>query len=260
MTFPGYYIPQDPNMVDILRYVQNVVEKTLRNNPLKNAAITSGLMKWYGNYDNSTPGTGKVNFLWIGEFNPADTNLPGNPGQRGFSLVRDDSRGGVTAINLYDPFPAGGGGLKQRLSIGSGDGQRLLEEARDGGQRWPEQNIAMGPWGSSTLDWAGTTDATFGTIWEGRVSIVGNRVAYRFGCATTNGASGEYRMRLEGTPGGDMIGPTHTLGVTSSAVFDDSVNVTAARGGTYTIRWEGRRTNGVGEVRATYVTARCYTP
>lgn len=260
MTAPGFYIPLDPDYIDTIRYIQGVVEKIMRNSPLVGAAITRGLMKWYGNYDNAVPGTGKINFLWIGEFFPADTNLPGSPPQRGFSMVRDDSRGGVSALALFDPSPGAGGGLRQILTLRSGDNQRLLEESRDGGQRWPEENIAMGPWGAFTVDWTGTNSGTFDTLWEGRANIVGNRISYRFGCATTAGAAAEYRMRVEGTPGGDVIGTTHVLGVTTSAVFDDFVNVAAGRGGTYTVRWEGRRTNGVGEARATLVTARCHTP
>lgn len=260
MTLPGFYIPQDADLVDIVRYIQGVVEKSLRNNPLTNAAITRGLMKWFGNYDNSTPGTGKINFLWIGEFNPADTNLPGNPPQRGFSLVRDDSRGGISAINLYDPTPAGPGGLRQRLAFTSGDNQRMFEESRDGGVRWPQENVWMGPWGSNTADWVMTDSASYDTLWEGRVNIIGNEIHYRFGCATTAGATANYRMRIEGTPVGDIIGTVHSLGATSSAVADSTINVAAARGGTYTIRWEAQRTNGVGQARATCVSVRCFTP
>ncbi|HJW36864.1 MAG TPA: hypothetical protein VJ769_09515 [Actinomycetes bacterium] len=252
------YAPRDPDYVDNIRYTERVVDQILRNNPLVNAVVSRGLARWIGNYI-SGPGPDKINFLWIGEFFPADTNLGPAVAQRGFSLVRDDSRGGRSAIAMFDPTPAGGGGLKQCLFISSGDGRILFQESRDGGWNWPQDNVWMGALDASLLNWTQTPSGTFETIFEGRANIVGNRIFYRMFAATTNGATAEFRLRVEGF-GGDVIGPTHSMGVNTSGVFDDSVDVSASRATTVTIRWEARRTNGVGEARTQCISVRCYTP
>lgn len=258
MTAPSdFYAPRDPDYVDNIRYTQRVVDQILRNNPLVDAVVSKGLIRWIGNYI-SGPGPDKINFLWIGEFFPADPNLGGIP-QRGFSLVRDDSRGGRSAIAMYDANPGGGGGLRQCLFIGSGDGKRLYDENRNGGWGWPESNVWMGALGSDTSKWPGTTSGTFDTLFEGRLNVVGNQVAYRFFAATTGGATANYRLRVEGT-GGDVVGSTHSLGVNSSNVFDSTVDVSASRGNTVTIRWEAQRTNGVGIAASQCITTRCFTP
>ena len=252
------YAPRDPDYIDNVRYTERVVDQILRNNPLKNAIVSQGLTKWTGNYVNPSTGN-KITHVWIGEFFPADTNIgPGVP-QHGFALQRDDSRGGVFALSLYDPTPGAGGGLKQTLHVDSGDGHRLMEEARDGGQSWPEDNVYMGALGNDIAKWPGTTSGTFDTIFEGRVNVVGNRVAYRMFAGTTGGASAEYRLRVEGI-GGDVVSATHTLAAGASGVFDSSVDVSASRGNTLVIRWEARRTNGVGVAASQCISVRCFTP
>lgn len=257
MTTPQYYTPRSPALTDTIGYTQKTVDAILRNNPLTDATVGDGLIKWIGNYVDATTGD-KVNFLWIGEFLPGDPNLGGVP-QRGFSLVRDDSRGGASAIALFDANPGASPGLKQTLFIYSGDGKVLFKEAREGGWRWPEDNVAMGPVGSDAAAWIGTTSATYDTLWEGRVNIVGNQVRYRYFCATTAGATANYRLRIESLSG-DVIGPTHALGLTTSAVFEDLVDVSAYRGQTLTIRWEAQCTNGAGVARATVISTRCFSP
>lgn len=258
MTTPQVYAPRSPSILDTLGYTNRVVDAILRNNPLTDAVVSEGLVRWIGNYV-SGGGPNKINFLWVGEFLPADTNLPGSPAQRGFSLVRDDSRGGVSAIAMYDANPAGGGGLKQTLFITSGDGDLLFREHRDGGWQWPEENVAMGTISNNIAQWAENGTGSYATIAEGRANIVGNRLHYRVFCATTNGATGDFQLRAEGF-GGDVIGPTHSLGVNSSNVFDSSVDISASRGRTITVRWEAKRTNGVGEARSQVISVRCFTP
>lgn len=260
MSSPQYYAPQNPDVIDTVRYTQRVVDQILRNNPLTDAVVGRGLMRWIGNYTNSGDPE-KINFLWIGEFNPADTNLPGNPPQRGISLVRDDSRGGESAFTMYDPSPGAGGGLKQTLHVRSGDAARLWDEAREGGQLWPEVNIPMWGVGSTTADWFGVTDnsPTWGRIFEGRVNIVGHSVEYTFYTAGTAGCAAEYRVRVQGSDG-DHVSATHAIGAGGAATFSGSVDVTTVRGNTHFIFLEGRRTNGVGVARATIHSMRCYTP
>jgi hypothetical protein len=252
------YAPRDQSAVDVIQYARRAIDEMARSNPLQNAVVSSGLIRWIGNYTNST-NPDKVNFLWIGEFFPGDPAMGGRA-QRGFSLVRDDSRQGVSALAMYDPTPnAGGSGLRQVLIMTSGDGKRLFEESRDGGQRFPEDNLWMGVLGDTASLWPGTTLGTFSTLWEGRVSIVGNKLKYRVFCYNDAGVSSESRMRVE-LNGGDAVGPTHVLGVGAQTVFDDEVNVAAGRGTTVTFRWETRVTAGAAKSRGSVITARCYTP
>lgn len=258
MTNPQqFYMPKNPDFLDSIGYTQRVVDAILRNNPLTDAVVSHGLIKWIGNYTNAG-NPDKINFLWIGEFLPADTNLPGNPAQRGFSLLRDDSRGGRSAIALYDPNPAAGGGLRQQLLIGSGDGQRLIHEHRDGGWAYPETNVAMGERWSDLTRWPSITSGSFDTLAEGRCSVIGNRLSYRMFAATTNGASAEFRMKVVGFAG-DILGTTHTLGTNSNGVFDSFLDISSQRGTTVPVIWEARVTGGGGEARTSVISVRNYT-
>lgn len=255
------YAPRDQSAIDTIAYVRRAIDEMARANPLQNAVVSSGLIKWIGNYTNSG-NPDKINFLWIGEFLPADPVM-GGVSQRGFSLVRDDSRGGASAIAMYDPSPnAGGSGLRQVLIISSGDRRRILEESRDGGQRWPEENVWMGPIGDSAQMWPGTPNNTFSTIWEGRANVVGNKLRYRMFCYCDPGVAGEFRMRVSLSTG-DVFGTVHTLAVGTQNVFEADVDVALDRGQTITVRWEARCTSGGGgavKARTTAITVRCFTP
>lgn len=266
MTSPSYYTPKSPSVIDTVAYTQRVVDAMLRNNPLHNATIDEGLMKWIGNYASTTnqPSTnGVINYLWIGEFSPNDSNLPGNPPQKGFSLVRDDSRGGTAAIQLYDPNAQDGDGLKQQLLFGSGDGHHLMREAREGGVQWPQENVWMGSRDSDLALWPGNTGAGFSAIYEGRVNIIGRSIHYRVWDACTGGASGSFRLRVEGVGAGgvDVTSPVHVLGVNGNGVWDGVVDVGSGdgRGRTVPIYWEAKVDNAVGKARASVISVRCHT-
>lgn len=255
---PEYYAPRVPTLVDTTSYTNRLVEQIVRTNPLTDASVSNGLMRWLGNYNDG--GGNPINFLWIGEFNPADPNLPGTPSQKGFSLVRDDSRGGVSAIAMYDANPTASPGLKQTLFFTSGDTKRLFEESRDGGQRWPEALVPMGVLGNNTALWPGVnTTGAFTSLFEGRFSVVGNRLYYRVFCATDAATPGTFRMRVQ-SPGGDLVGPTHAVAAAGLAVFEDFVDVTVNRGLTVRAFFEGNRTSGAGNLRASMMSVRCYTP
>lgn len=253
------YAPHEQSAVEVIQYARRAIDEMTRSNPLQNAVVSSGLIKWLGNYTNLT-NPDKVNFLWIGEFLPLDPVM--GKAQRGFSLVRDDSRQGVSALALFDPSPnAGGSGLRQILIITSGDNKRLFEEAREGGQRFPEETMWLGPIGDSAAVWPGTNQTTFAVVWEGRASIVGNKLRYRTFCYNEAGVSSEHRMRV--TSGAtDLVGPTHTIGAGAQNVFEDEVDVTAFRGTTVVTRWESRLTvtSGTNRTRSSIISARCYTP
>lgn len=255
------YAPHDPSVVEIIQNARRAVDEMTRSNPLQNATVNSGLITWLGRYPDFDTGD-PIAYVWIGELYPADPVL-GGP-QRTFVVTRDDTRGGAFAILMYDPFPnIGGSGLKQVLIFRSGDGVRLMEESRDGGQRWPDMPIPMGAVGSATAAWPGSNSdtPTYQTVWEGRAPIIGNEIAYRVFCSNDTGVASEHRLRVE-LPGGDAFSTTHVLGTGLQNVFDATMNVAAGRGGTYRIRWESRRTAGVNPnlARSTVLGMRCFTP
>lgn len=254
----NFYAPRPQSEIDNIRYAQQKVDELTRANPLQSAVVSRGLIKWIGRYTNSS-NPDKINFLWIGEFLPGDPNF-GGAAQRGFSLVRDDSRGGVSALAMFDPSPNfAGTGLRQVLIMTSGDNARLFEESRDGGQRWPELHLPMSPVPESDTLWPDSTSGTFATVFEGRAPIVGRYMHYRVWCLTEAGTTGEFRFRMEGSSG-DILGSTHSLAAASNSVFDALVDVSSQRGGTRVIRWEARRTGGANKVRALVIAMRNYTP
>lgn len=256
MTTPDFYAPRSPTAVDTIAYTRRVVEAIMRNNPLTDAEVSRGLIKWLGNYM-SAGTTDPINFLWIGEFFPADTNLGGIP-QRGFSLVRDDSRGGVSAIAMFDPNPGGSPGLKQVLFIRSGDDRLLMEESRDGGQRWPEYPVNMFPVGQTSATWPMTQSGSFTAMWEGRAAIIGNRIHYRVWAQNSAGATSEWRVRLD-AGGVSYTSTLHVLALDDQQVFDASFDVAAVRGQTWPLYLEARRTNAAGDVRGTCIKMDCHT-
>lgn len=259
MTQPSYYTPRTPSALDTVGYTQRVVDAILRNNPLHNAAVDSGLMKWFGNYQNTNGDT--INYLWIGEFFPADPNLPGSPPQKGISMVRDDSRGGQSAFALYDHAPNSGDGLRQTIHVGSGDGHQMFMEAREGGQEWPRNDISMYARDSDLALWPGTDAASFSAIYEGQVSIVGRFIRFRMWDACTGGAVGRFRLRVVDATGvnPDIISTIHDLPANANGVFDSEVNVAVLRGGNATVFWEAARTNGVGKARTVPISITCYS-
>ncbi len=260
MTTPEQYTPRSISALDAIAAAKRTADAILRSNPLTGAVVSHGLMKWIGNH---VDGFGnKINFLWVGEFFPADTTM-GGIAQRGIVMVRDDSTGGQSAFALYDHDPGGGGlGLRQTIHWGSLDAKRLYSEARNGGQQWPQENIAMGTVSNEILDWTRTPtapDNIFHTLAEGVVNIVGKSVFARYWAATTGGGNGEYRVLIEVPGGTDIIGTVNTLGVNVNTVFQDEVDVQAQRGESRVIRLQARTPNATGAARIQVVSFRCYT-
>lgn len=257
MTSAEQYTPRNLSALDAIAAAKRTADAILRANPLTNAVVSRGLMRWTGNHV-KTIGPDKIDFLWIGDFLPADSSLGGIP-QKGISMWRDDSTGGAIAFALYDHNPGGDGlGLRQTLHMDGGDGKRLYTEARHHGLQWPQTDIYMGSTPQDITQWAKHGGGSFATLAEGRVSVVGNHVVARYWAASTDGAAGEWRVRIE-TPSGDIIGPVNTLGVNTNTAFEDQITVSSQRGDTRIIRLEARYTNGVGFVRAMPVSFRCYT-
>jgi hypothetical protein len=263
MTSPERYSPRNPSLIDALAAAKRTADQLMRNNPLTNAVVGNGLIRFLGNY--LTPGGTRVNFLWIGEFFPLDTTL--NKPQKGFVLFRDDVTQGNMSIAIYDHDPNGafGAGLRQTIHMFSGDGKRLFTESRAWGQQWPHENIAMGATGTVTQWPASPTpsDADWHTVNEGRMNVVGNSLDYRFFACTLAGAAGEVRLSIDAQGGQpQMILNFAALGVTSSAFYSGLWDVSAHRGETVTLRTEAKVTNGVamGQTAIAVVAFRCYSP
>jgi hypothetical protein len=258
VTSPDFYTPRPPSATDTLAYTRRVVESILRNNPLTDAVVSRGLIKWIGNY---VGGDGSpVNFLWIGEFLPADPNLGGVP-QRGFSLVRDDSRGGVSAFVMVDPDPGAGGGLRQIIVMTSGDGKELYRESRMGGLFFPSDNIVLSVYGDEFAKWPSVSTSSFNSFGYARANVIGNTIKYRIavGTASTAVSSGEVRLNVN-SDGVDLYGPTHVFnGAVGQDIFEGEVDVTQFRSNNVEVVLQGRRTSGTGKIYATTYEMRCCT-
>jgi hypothetical protein len=223
MTFPQF-TPYPPSMVDNIAYAQQLVDQIMRNNPLINAVIPSGLMKWYGNYQN--PDGSPVNFLWIGEFLPGDPNM-GNKPQKGFSLVRDDGSHS-SAISMLDGNPATP--LRQTLTLSSWDLQPLLRESRtSGGVNFPRQQIPMNKTDGFTANWPKTNTTSVFAICEGRLSGTGNTLHYKLWAASDSGVTGQVRVRV--TDGSTtVVSPWGAVPSSGNVIFDSTMDITLLRG------------------------------
>lgn len=262
MTSPEQYTPRNYSELDWIAAAKRTADAILRSNPLTNAVITKGLTQWRGNHQDINGD--KVEFMWIGDFLPADTTLGGIP-QKGIVFRRDDSTAsgvndGRQAFALYDHDPGAGGlGLRQTIHWDSLDGDRLMAESREGGQKWPEHPIPMGPWGNDTTKWPGASAGTFTTLWLGYANIMGNNLVAEYTCVTEGTASGEYQVEILPNGGPNVIGPVHALGAASQATYKDTIDVSAMRGETRQVRLMGRVTGGAGRAAATAWSFRCYS-
>jgi len=223
VTYPQS-TPFPPSVVDAVLYAGNLADQIMRNNPLVNAIVPRGLMKWYGNYQN--PDGSKVNFLWIGEFLPADPNM-GNVAQKGFSLVRDDQTHS-SAINLYDKSP--GTPLKQTLTIGSYDGQPMLDESRNqGGWSFPRLYFPMNGASYQLSAWPQINSGTRDIVW-GQVSAMGHLLDIQPWAITDAGVSATYQLRADDGAGHVVFGPTHSFGGGSNSAWLDTLDISVMRG------------------------------
>jgi hypothetical protein len=223
MTYPQF-TPYPPSMIDNIGYAQQLADAIMRNNPLINAVVPSGLMKWYGNYQN--PDGSPVNFLWIGEFLPSDPNMGGKP-QKGFSLVRDDSTHS-SAMALYDKSP--GTPLKQTLTISSWDGQPLLDEARGaGGQSFPRMWFPMGGVSFNLPAWPQLNSGTRDLCW-GQFSAIGHLIDVQPWAITDAGVSATYTVRADDGAGHVVTGPPHLLTGSGNSTWLDTLDISSMRG------------------------------
>lgn len=160
--------PRNTNIVDAVAETRRITDAALRSNPLRNAIIDDGLMKWRGNYSGG-PLAGT--YLWIGEFTPRDNVL--DKQQRGFILSRDDPKK-ARALWMYDPYASTSNPvnqpLRQLLSMHDADDNPIMREGRSGGTAFPWANIPMYPQVSDFLG----VEVWNGSIYQGiNVPIMG---------------------------------------------------------------------------------------
>lgn len=261
MTTPEQYTPRNYSELDYIAAAKRTADAILRTNPLTNAVVSRGLMRWIGNHVDINGD--KINFLWIGDFFPADTTMGGIP-QKGIVMWRDDSTGtsvndGRQAFALYDHDPGGGGlGLRQTIHWSSLDGKNLWSEARAGGQDFPHMNVPMCATGSDTGKWAATDSTSFATILEGYSHAVGNSLYARFWSQTQSTAAAEFRVTVTYS-GGTIVGTLFSQAVNTVALREDTIDVAAARGEMLQIKVEGRRSSGTGSVGAAPISFRNFS-
>lgn len=263
MSSPQQYTPRPPSALDVLQAAKRTADAILRSNPLTNAVVSQGLMRWIGNHTDVNGD--KINLLWIGDFLPPDPTMGGEP-QRGVVLWRDDSAGaayndGVLAFALYDHDPGGGGlGLRQTLHLRSIDNNQLLSEARNGGLQFPHATIPM--YEGAVTDrnkWPSITDTSFVTMMEGMVSSIGNHVYARYWTHTPAGTSGEFRVTASWS-GGSIVGSTVAQGPAGLGLQEATLNVTGSRGqADLQVKIEGRVTGGAGAIAVAPVSFRNFT-
>lgn len=162
--------PSEPSIFAVVAETQRVANQILRSNPLANAITTYGLMQWVGRYQG--------NYLWIGEFFPADPNQHDTHGnslpQMGFVVTRDDPQKNI-ALSMYDWDPYVGGPLRQKLALNDADGRHIFAEGESGGWGWPRFPAPMMPNNSPYR-----MDTSDTTVCFGRSQVVGRHVEYMF--------------------------------------------------------------------------------
>lgn len=213
------YTPRQTDIVDAIAETRRITEAAMRSNPLRNAYIDDGLMKWHGNYAGGPLGGA---FLWIGEFRPNDQIL--NKPQRGFILSRDDSSHS-TALWLYDPFPSTTKPLRQLLAMRDADNKNIMIEGRDGGTAFPWAPIPLysqitdrvnifvdnGSGGSiiKALPVIGAINGIQAGVdrmlYRGRGPMVGNRIRYRGNSNSTGSTYGVFLVVAFDDPAGTTI-------------------------------------------------------
>lgn len=263
MSSPEQYTPRDFSALDVVQAAKRTADAILRANPLVNAVVSHGLMVWKGNHVDNVGD--KTDYLWIGDFFPADPTMGGIP-QKGFVIRRDDSTSsgvqeGTVVFAMYDHDPGGGGlGLRQTIHWESLDQRNLWSESRQGGQAWPEFPIPMGPWGDNVGRWPSTSSGSLTVMWDGWANIVGRDLVAEYAIQGASGAAGEYLVRVFPNGGSPIDGPLRTHGAGGGAVFKDTIDVSSVRGETRRVQLLGRVTNATGNTTASVISFRSYRP
>jgi hypothetical protein len=200
------YTPRQTSIVDAVAETKRVVEASLRANPLKNAVVDSGLMRFRGNYG--------IDFLWIGEFYPKDPIL--DKPQRAV-LIRRDDHIGADVLAYWDWYPDPARPLRQKMRMRDASNRPILEEGGSGGLQFPRNNIVCYPVAGAWLPvpteisdtgsinswdyYYGAANSTRNTdptnIWEGKGSMTGRRLYVRWWQVTTDNSNGGVRLHVD---------------------------------------------------------------
>lgn len=189
--------PRSPNLVDAILETQRVAEAQARANPLTNAIVDGGLIRWRGNYSAAAGQQGY--YARIGELDDApDDPVTGKP-QRGLSIRRDDPSGSL-AIRVYDHtanlHPAGP--LRQKVAIFDYLGNRIIQEGEKGGLVAPQMAVVL----YSLTDNYTAAAATSGwqTVAGGETFKNGHVVTGRGRVFCPYGYTTQVRLVVSGTP------------------------------------------------------------
>lgn len=242
MTTPideTYSAPKPPSDTDVLYETKRIADQILRSNPLRNARVDGGLTRWVGAYGGE--------FAWFGEFMPGDPNRGGLP-QRGVSIVRDDPQR-KSAIAMYDPNPAAGRPLRQRLFLTDADGRRILHEGDSGGWAYPYFPIMLFR-ADDNGGYVRTNQTTDRLIFTGRTANMGRHVEVQGFGTSFSGESGAVYLKVIGDGGVNVVSPTFTY--TGVGGFNLSVDLGTSGflrdSAVLTIEVYCRKTGGPGDI------------
>lgn len=200
--------PRRADLVDALSEVRRVSDATVKANPLRNAVVDDGLMRWRGNYGGD--------FMWVGEFTPEDPVL--DKPQRGVILRRDDPSG-TDILRAYDPNPDPSGPLRQRLIMLDANGNTLLQEGDLGGLVFPQSAVPLNvgrayePAGAPKVNVLSLGAGTWYEVHTGWVPNTGHKWRHYTVIVAGGSPPIEYEMRLHL---GGYVGGTWTV-ITSDA-------------------------------------------
>ncbi|MCG3756684.1 hypothetical protein [Amycolatopsis sp. Poz14] len=133
--------PRGASIVDPIADAKRVIDAAVRTNPLRNAVVDEGVVRWRGAYNS----LGRDSyFVKIGEQDDAPRDPVRNAPQRGFSVRRDDPTGSE-AIRVYDhtaeQHPSGP--LRQKVAIFDYLGNRIVQEGELGGLTAPQMAVVL---------------------------------------------------------------------------------------------------------------------
>lgn len=174
------YTPRESTLVDAVAESRRIADQAMRNNPLVNAVIDRGLTRFRGNYGGD--------FIWFGEFFPADKNLTDDFGndmpQRGISITRDDPTHSQV-FALYDFDQQAGEQLRQRIYMRDADGKALMLEGFNGGRAFPDAPIVL--YQRETIDPNGVQIGSDVVVFSGEGNLIGTRLAMSAAWGTAGG-------------------------------------------------------------------------
>lgn len=247
------YTPRESTLVDAVAESRRIADQAMRNNPLVNAVIDRGLTRFRGNYGDD--------FIWFGEFFPADKNLTDDFGdpmpQRGISITRDDPTHNQV-FALYDFDQQDGEQLRQRIYMRDADGKALMLEGFNGGRAFPDTPIVM--YQRESFESPRATWTSDRTVYSGEGNLTGTRIEFA-GAYTLSVGTDTISNYLRCSGGGVTIN-SPTQSVTGNQNVNITVDVkTILNVSDYiNVEWHMWRAAGSGEFLPRIYKCRAYSP